>query len=220
MTIESEIYPNKLKNRNFVKKALRLVLPALLLLGVLFTILPSRNELVFKKVLEIHKKSLPYLHEAHPSLMILFSGTPGMGKTVVAKRIEEKFHAVRLSSDDVRPLLREQGLKEDLVNTYLEWCAHRLAQTESNHFLVFDKSIDRTFNRYSGFAQDHLYPIFLVQMQAQRPAVEARIRSRGRDVENTLRQLSFAWKDYENFGRSHTVDYVLVNDDNIEASLE
>jgi len=41
--------------------------------------------------------------ENHP-LIISFSATPGMGKTTLAKILEEKFQAIRISSDDVRKL--------------------------------------------------------------------------------------------------------------------
>ena len=175
---------------------------------------------VFDKVFKIHKKSLPFLHEPHPRFMILFSGTPGMGKSVVARRLEEKFHALRLSTDDIRPILRELKIPENFANTYLARCAQKIIETEPNHFFVFDKSIDRTFESYSRFAKQNNFTTFVIQMSVQRPLVEERIRSRGKDVENILSQLDFAWENFEEFGTSHEFDFVFVNNDlNIEPSL-
>jgi predicted kinase len=196
------------------------VLRFLLVLSIVCTVFSYSNERVFERVFEVHKKNLAYLHESKPNLMILFSGTPGMGKTVVAKQLEERFHAVRLSSDDIRLILREQGVEEGLANAYLAWCAHKIFQTEPNHLFVFDKSIDRTFDIYSKFANDHHYPIFLIQMRVPRSVVEARIRSRGKDVKTILHQLDYAWKNYEDFGRSHVADFVFENDEATENSVE
>jgi hypothetical protein len=156
----------------------------------------AHKEHIFEKVFEVHKRNISYLRESHPNMMILFSGTPGMGKTVVAKRLEERFHAVCLSSDDVRQILRKQHYREDLTNKYLEWCIVKLLQTEPNHLFIIDKSIDRTFNTYSKVATDHLCTMFLIQMRVQQATAEKRIRSRGHDVETLLAQLSFAWKHY------------------------
>jgi deoxyadenosine/deoxycytidine kinase len=201
-------------------KSLKLSLGLLLLLSILFVMPAYRKRQLFEKVFVAYEEKLNYTHESNPNIMILFSGTPGMGKTVIAKRLEEKFHAVRLSTDDIRPILREHGLHEDLANKYLEKCAHKLFQTASNHLFVFDKSIDRVFNIYSKFAYDHQYIIFLIQLQVSRSIAEKRIQSRGRDVETILSQMDFAWKNYEDFGRLHKVDFVFENNENMESSLE
>ena len=63
------------------------------------------NEL-FADVFQSHLQILKHLDVANPRLLVMFSGTPGMGKTTVAKKLEDHLQAIRLSTDEARSLLR------------------------------------------------------------------------------------------------------------------
>jgi len=180
----------------------------------------SGQNLIFEKIYEQHIKQLHYLNEPHPKLLIMFSGTPAMGKTTVAKALADHFHAVRVSSDDGRRLLRNCGQNIMLVHSYLEWLLPKLEANFPNHRIIFDRCIDSVFPFYEKFALDHSFPPFLIRMKLERAEAERRIRARKKTVRSLLRNNVYFWRDYENFSKTHTPDFVFDNSGPTEIPLQ
>lgn len=176
----------------------------------------ERYEDVFQKHLQI----LKHLDVANPRLLIMFSGTPGMGKTTVAKELEDELQAIRLSTDEARFFLQASGLNTTLADAYLDWCLQKVTEISSNHLIILDRSVDRTYPGYLKFAKSYGYDTFLVRMQVPRPIVEERIRKRGReDTAAILQGADRSWYDYELFNNQYVANYVFVNEVEAEPSL-
>ena len=65
---------------------------------------PTEKDL--EEIYHNHIKTLPNLSTSNGNFMIAFSGTPGCGKTTIAKIIENQFGALRINNDDIRNIIR------------------------------------------------------------------------------------------------------------------
>ncbi|MCB1114108.1 MAG: hypothetical protein KDK62_05065 [Chlamydiia bacterium] len=180
----------------------------LVLLSFLFLCLNAADyEALFQKQLP----SLNHLDVENPPIMVLFSGTPGMGKSTVAKELESVFKGIRFSTDETRIMFREEGVEFSHLPDYSEYVLRRLNAVSPNRFIILDRSTDRSFDRLEAFMQELETPYFLIRMIVPREIVEERILSRGINPEGNLRILDNCWKDYEAFNETHTFDYLFDN---------
>lgn len=175
------------------------------------------NERVFEK----HTQKLSHLHKKNPKLLILFSGTPGMGKTFISKKLEDHFHGIRVSSDEVREILREDKIRDEkIVNDYLLWSLKKLSQVSPNHLIILDRSIDRPYETYLQFANSFGYEVFLIRLQVDRKKVEDRIHERNTSVKILLKRLNDRWNEYLLSAQNYPADYLFDNNgEDIEAKL-
>lgn len=176
----------------------------------------------YEKVFSHHVKILSYLDESHPNLLIVFSGTPAMGKTTIAQKLQNQLHAVRLSSDEVRSILSQLGNwpPDFSVDAYLDWALRKLEMERKNHLFILDRSIDRTFKRYQSFAVEKGYPLFIIKMVVDRKEVERRVCVRGTDVANLMAQIDRCWRHYERFNELHQADFIFDNNGSSEKNLQ
>lgn len=183
------------------------------------------EETLFEEIFQEHLPLLPYINEPHPKLLILLSGTPGMGKTVIAKKIEEHFHALRPSRDEARSTLSQYGLwtqyggKDDgLLHRYFTWLLVKLSKCSVNQLIILDCKCHTKYDFYNSFSQKHNYDPFLIRIVVEREVVEERIRSRGKDVEAFLQDLDEEWQNYERF--SQEPDHIFYNGKDLEEPLK
>lgn len=178
------------------------------------------DDTLFPKIFEEHLHSFPYRNECKQKLIVMFSGTPGMGKSTVAKRLEEHFHGMRVSSDEVRKLLKKHQIyDESTVKRYVVWTIEKLMTCYLNQLIIVDGSVDRTYDIYIKMIKGKGIDTFLIRMQLDRQTLEKRIRERGISVEPILRHMDLYWKDYETFGQNHEPDFIFNNSDNVECAL-
>ena len=176
---------------------------------------------IFEQTFELHKKTLAFLDVSNPKLLVLFSGTPGMGKTTVAKVLENTFQANRLSTDEARKFLSCLGFSISLADQYIAWCLEKINSFSPNKMFILDRSVDRTYVTYQKFAQHNNYEIILVKMFVPRSLVEERIRLRQReDTEIILQNQDRFWRDYELFNVTNRADILFENINEIELYLE
>lgn len=175
------------------------------------------DSVLFEKIFEEHCHILKHLEKTHPKMIIMFSGTPGMGKTTVAKRLEEQFQALRISRDDIRNILRKFELSLGIVEEYLPWVMQKLSLVSPNHFIILDCSIDRTYPQCMELAKKHLFETFLIRMHVDKDCAIERIKARQRQDEKALlANFDKLWQDYQLFGQSTQSDYIFDNNHGIE----
>lgn len=164
------------------------------------------------KIYDRHLKTLSYLDESNPKIIVLFSGTPGMGKTEIAKKLEEQLHGIRISSDEVRYIMKKDKIKDEkLLNDYLLWSLKRLSKDTPNHLFIMDRSIDRTYDHYVNFAKNFGYELFLVRINVDKNVVEERIKQRGANVNTLLYRLNDRWDEYVNSTDKYPADFAFDN---------
>lgn len=179
--------------------------------------IPDNKEHLYKSLLEMHFKKLPYVSVPHNKpLVICFSGTPGMGKTYIAKKIEEKYQGLRISTDEVREILREQGIAtqgESIIEGYL---AHALRSNYSpNKLIILDCSIDRRAKTLLPYLKAHAIPYLVIRIEASCECARERISVReGENKENYFRFLPSWYHDYESFVSSYTPNCTISNEHN------
>jgi predicted kinase len=172
----------------------------------------AHEDVLFEKVYEDHLKTLLYLDEVHPKLLVMFSGTPGMGKTEIAKQLATYFHGVRISTDEIRALLRSHQAKtEENVENYLKSSLLKIIEASQNHLIILDCSVDRRYERCLQLAHEAGFATFLIRMEVDPEIVEKRVMQRGTDVANLLRNKAKSRSDYENFGAKYNADFYLDN---------
>lgn len=149
--------------------------------------------------------ALENLWERKPRLLILFSATPGMGKSSLSLHLEKELKALRVSADDARALLRElygdPSLKdgEMRLEEYLYYALDRLDKESDNHLVILDRSIDGVEEESLQLAEALGYDTFVIRLQCQRSTVERRIRGREREPSLHLSRLDRWFEQYERF---------------------
>ncbi len=159
---------------------------------------------------QTHISRLAYLEFPHPKAMLLFSGAPGMGKSTIAWAIEARLHAVRISSDEGRELLRRQGMDpearsasgERLLDRYLASLIGQVERLSPNGLFVIDGSCDRLFSVHESAARDAGYQLLLVRCIVPRNIVETRLKARGSIV--SAADLDGWLSDYETLSWGET----------------
>ena len=141
-------------------------------------------ELVFQR----YSRTLRNLETSNKKkVFLLFSGVPGSGKTTLARRIERRYDAVRISSDEIRSLLQAEGPgisdaeKQDCMKAILYLCLGRCAETD-NGLLILDASIDRSYPDVFSWCSNRGYLPYVIALRLSKEDAMKRIR--GRDSEN------------------------------------
>ncbi len=167
----------------------------------------TASEDKFPEVFERHKESMRYLNVSRSRLFIMFSATPGMGKTTLAKLIEEKFQAVRISSDESKVLLSECEINPNerdpetgliMSERYLDYCIHQVNSRFANHMIILDKSVDRTYEKYRSLMQGLDYELYLIRLYVEKDEVIRRLYEReGSRAPNFVKHLNRWLVDYQ-----------------------
>lgn len=164
-----------------------------------------------------------------PRYIVLFSGVVGSGKSTIARAIEYKLHAVRVSNDEIRDRIMataptiQAKIREEAKFKVGKAVMSRLAQ-ETSGLIVVDASCDRGFDEYYGSAKRNGYRVILLRLEIPRDVIERRIRERGdlgyRDVTRSLTMLDTWWQQWETFGKMHKPDMAITQETDIKDVLK
>lgn len=165
----------------------------------------------FENAFKEFAKNLNNLELENPPLIISFSGAPGMGKTSLSKILEEKLKGVRISSDELRNLLKKYNIQIDLKKeshqNYLFYAMAYLSHLTKNHLIILDKSVDRDYASIADFAKKNHCPFFVIRLQLSKEETKKRLMTK-ENPDNYLKFLDKWYKDYQNFDSSYC-NYVL-----------
>ena len=146
--------------------------------------------------------SVKNLDRSNPPMIVLITGLPGMGRELLAKKLEGDLLGVRLSSDDISQKLREEGRDPEanfvapikLVHKRLSDMVEAIKKSGSpNHFFIFDGSFGSATPIIKYEAKIRRYAVFTIRMEAPREEVELVSKEMGL----TPKEVETAYDEYE-----------------------
>lgn len=175
----------------------------------------SLNAVDYEALFQEQSKSFKYLYEPNQPLFVFFSSTPGMGKSTLSRLLEEELKGIRISADETREFLAEQKAPKNALEPYLLYLLNRLHEASPNRLILWDRSIDRTYEPMLSLIALYPSPHFLIRLEAPYETVVERILKRALHPETTLKILDDCWQDYEAFGEKYTPDFLFDNSQEI-----
>jgi predicted kinase len=171
----------------------------------------------------IHSEYIKTLKYYSPSILndkviLTFSGVPGSGKTTLAKRIEDKFKAIRLNNDDIREIILRLNPQftfpqiQELLYKYLEFFFIEIIK-QNNQFIILDSSIDRTYEKVKGWADDLGFRLIIIRIKSDKELIVKRINERnGKDAHLYLEKMDGWIEDNGKFNSQVNADLTINSD--------
>jgi cytidylate kinase len=177
-------------------------------------------------IFQQHCATLKNLTIEHKPLLVAFSGTPGMGKSFVAKKLEDHYQAVRISTDLLRKLIESNtsiSLQEyeGVLHTYLHYFFGHY--DKPNKRFILDASIDRKYVQVVPFCAQHKINLIVVRLEVPRDIVVKRLCEREGAKSAWHRKHLDAWfTDYYNFANAYKnyVPYANVEGANFDQLIQ
>ena len=145
-----------------------------------------------------------------------------MGKTYIAKLLEEKYQAVRISSDEIRKLVRQIDASLPTESTLEAYWSYFVTHYKApNQFLILDASIDRRYKLLFPYLEEKKIPYVVIRLQVPHEDVLDRLSMReGENKEKYVKHMA-AWKaDYEAFQAVYPNSFVVKNDKADQLTLD
>jgi predicted kinase len=178
-----------------------------------------------KEVLSSYVREWKYIDTENSfPLMIMFSGTPGMGKSYISDQIQEHYKALIIKSDQVRRVLRFQGLSsEEKVGNqgrvidifYFGYLFPWIKKNAKNRLIVLDSSIDRKFMNLKGYFEKEKIPFIVIRLKSSLEEAKKKVKERESDYERYFRFFDSWMCDYEAFDKKN-VDLVIETTGNLD----
>lgn len=126
------------------------------------------NKKIFEK---INNKLSPTLHNldyAYKPFIIAFSGVPGSGKSGIAKKLEQKYNAVRINNDFIRDIIKKEKLtksKEDTQKLSQEYNFYLITNLPfKNKRIILEKSLDRNYKWFLNVCKFNGLKYFIIRI--------------------------------------------------------
>lgn len=132
-----------------------------------------------------------------------------MGKSTIAKLLQNTFFGLIISSDGIRDVTEECGLNASQAFGFSKYLISHLMRNSKNHFFIIDRSIDRSAKSWKYFAKAHGYKTFYIRLTAFRDEVEERIQARGREVQKLLSGIERSFARYNLSAAKYPADCVV-----------
>jgi len=170
----------------------------------------------FKKILKKHSSKLKNLNVVNGKLIICFAGTPCSGKTYLAKIIEKKYKAVRITSDKLRKIIdksitkikyeREAILKEYILDLLKNF-------PFSNKLVILDLGIERKYNDISKISKSKKWKMFVIKMVVPKKLIIKRIRIKDeKRFKEHPEDIKRWFREYKAFNKKIKSDFVFKSD--------
>jgi len=167
------------------------------------------NQLYKKMKMKLNNNPKNYKH----TLILAFAGVPGSGKTTIAKKLEEKYGAVRIGRTDIFNAVEELKLnKEDFESRdYQDFIFFLLEKFISyNTLIILDKCIERNYKKLYEFCKQRKLKKFIVNLEIDKEEALKRIFVRENVDEEQYKFLMEKWhNEYNNFKQQSQSDITL-----------
>ena len=175
-----------------------------------------------ESIFKHHVRLLKNTRVAHKPLVVCFSGVPGMGKTHIAKILEEKFSGVRISNDEIRTIIKNFASPlgaQWLMQAYLMY--FMLSYSAPNKFIILDSSIDRRYAVLLPYLKVKGIPSIVVRLETPYEQVVERLTAREHAGDGVYLKFLDSWyADYDTCGQCCPVTIVVKNDKNAPLVLD
>jgi dephospho-CoA kinase len=160
----------------------------------------------------ISKDLFPHLKNLdvpNKKLVIGFAGVPFSGKTTIAKILEKKYKAVRISSDEIMRVITENKLvknveeNERLKREYIYFLIEKIPF--KNKLIILDKSLDRDYAKFFNLVGKQK---FVIQIEISVEKAKERARNR-EDMKSWLSRFDGWFREHEEFKKNFNADIVL-----------
>lgn len=156
----------------------------------------------------------------NPKLLVVFSGGNAMGKSTIARKIQDECSALVLENDEIKQHLRNMypGIEREELNVmtwqYSIWLYKNLESVTSNGLVIRDGVIDWYYDRILPIFMQNGYKLFVVAFDVSSEKAIDLIKKRGNtDSINVDRQIMLL-KDHaihtKRFRSEFTPDLVLT----------
>ena len=173
-------------------------------------------ELVFKHHLQ-HLKNLEI--DRKPGV-VLFSGTQAMGKTFLARKIEDELGGIRVSTNVIRSYMDENNItvNRDNVGIYTKYFFTKISEHTKNRFFILDSSVCRKYEEIKGFMQAKgIDKSFLIRIEI--PYEEAKLRLHERnDAGLVLPHFEKYLTQHKEFGEKFADQFDIVLTETVKLS--
>jgi predicted kinase len=169
----------------------------------------------------------PNLATPQPPMAVFFLASSGSGKTTIRKAIVDYFGATYTCNDEVRELMGRPndnsaaGVELKVVVADV-W--RRIMSETPNHFVVFDNDISHYYmhaDSYWQVAERQSVPVFVIEIDLPRHALETRIKQRARhDTEAVLSLLDNQIAKRAIARQNIAADFIVTSDDDLPQLLE
>jgi len=136
----------------------------------------------FDKISQELLPKLKYLSENNKQLVIVFSGIPCSGKTYIAKILEDKYKGVRVRSDDIMTIVRENNIvdtieeNEKIKKEYVYYLLDDIPF--KNGLIILDESIDRTHKKLLFILGSKNLDHFIINLEISKEDAMKRVKER------------------------------------------
>ncbi len=167
----------------------------------------------YETIYKYHIRSLNNLNyknkHTNKRRFICFSGVPGSGKSYLAKKLEKKYNAVRINTDDIRMLFVKLGFSFANIEKELDsYIFHFLKHYHyPNLFFILDASIDRRFKKFFTLLKNLAFSVFIIRLSPEISVIQKRLkRTKGKYASLFIKNLPSWLKDFKKFGEQNMCD--------------
>jgi len=174
----------------------------------------------FKKIYRKHASKLKNLNKVNKKLLICFLGIPCSGKTALAKKIERKYKAVRISNDDLRKIINQYITKKEAKREAIlkEYVLDLLKNPPfTNKLVILDSGIERKYKDILKISKSKKWKMFIIRMLIPKSSIIKRIKIKDRKrFENHPEDIKRWFKEYKEFNRKYKSDFIFKDDSNLK----
>ncbi len=190
-----------------------LFLLSILSVNPLLSTTPPVNEFeIFEEVTARQLKKIKFQDRINPKLIVLFLGTPGMGKTTLARILYKHFNGLYINSDEIAHYLSKNGLntsqkdqnKITLLDHFIFDLIKKLEKSSDNHLIFLDRWLEKSYHSIVNFAKDNDYKVYLIRLDVDLEVAQNRIAKRsGKENHWLIGHLPIMYEFYSSFDKKN-----------------